>query len=187
MKKIVLGISLAALAVGGCTKEKHVGEPEMERKFQGDWNAEYFVDNEDMRMRVTEKMTFDTLSHTYRIEQVQKIIYPVNILYSEIEYEGTWTADNERLYGKIDQASVKNELNPNIRNEKQFKVYQDFVNKLADIDLSKDAFMIRVLEPDRIHLIDLDRNVTHDLTRTPVQAEGAVVEKTDSVATDSVK
>lgn len=172
MKESVIGVSiLLAIISAGCSKGAPEGDKDMERNFQGEWVTEYLIDNSDMRMRVKEFAAFDTLTHTYKVHQEQWLIYPVNIKYADVSYDGTWSADKKYLYGVIDQSSVKNELNSNFDENAEFQKYKDFVRNSADADMKEDEFVIRVVKDDRIHLLDLDRNVAHDLMRV----------KTDSV------
>ncbi|MDE6408808.1 MAG: hypothetical protein K2K81_00980 [Muribaculaceae bacterium] len=166
MKKIVIGVScLLGLIGAGCAKQPPKGDSDVERHFQGDWSTEYLIDNSDMRMRVKEKISFDTLDNKYKVSQVLMLIYPVTIKYADVSYEGTWSADKKYLHGVIDQSTVKNELNSKFEEEPEFQVYKDFVKNSADADMQKDEFVIRVIKDDRIHLIDLDRDVAHDLVR----------------------
>lgn len=167
MKKIVIGVScLLGLIGAGCSKQPPKGDASVERNFQGDWNTEYLIDNSDMRMRVKEKVSFDTLTNKYKVSQVMMLIYPVTIKYADVSYEGTWSADKKYLHGIIDQSTVKNVLNSKFDEEPEYQIYKDFVKNSADADMRTDEFVIRVIKDDRIHLIDLDRNVAHDLVRT---------------------
>ena len=171
MKKIVIGMSL----VMGCTIvscSSKPGDPDTERHFQGKWRTEYYLGNKDMRMLVKEEAEFDTLTHRYTIHQQQDLIYPVNINYANVYYEGTWKADTSFLYGDIDGSTVVNELNPQFGEEEEFRVYLNFIKNEADADMERDRFLIRNLSDDRIHLFDDDRDVAHDLIRVdPVAAE----------------
>ncbi len=179
MKKIVIGVSCLLALVGiGCSKQPLKGDTNVERHFQGDWRTEYLLDNSDMRMRVKEKISFDTLNNRYKVSQVLMLIYPVTLKYADVSYEGTWSADKKYLHGVIDQSTLKNELNPKFEEEPEYQVYRDFVKNSADADMQKDEFVIRVIKDDRIHMIDLDRNVAHDLIRANVPEETPEVDTT---------
>ncbi len=182
MQKIVIGVTcLMVIGAVGCSKKQHEGNKDVERNFQGDWRTEYIIDNKDMRMRVLEEATFDTLNHTYRVDQTLMLIYPVTIKYADVSYQGTWSADEKYLHGVIDKSSVVNQLNSQFDADPQVKIYKDFVKNSADADMQKDEFLIREIESDRIHLIDLDRNVTHDLVRA------SAPQPEESLKSDSAK
>lgn len=169
MKKIVIGVTCLLGIIGaGCSKQPPQGDANVERNFQGNWSTEYIIDNSDMRMRVKEKASFDTLTHKYKVSQVLTLVYPVTIKYADVSYEGSWSADKKYLHGVIDQSTLKNELNPKFDEEPEYQVYKDFVKNSADADMQKDEFVIRVIKDDRIHLLDLDRNVAHDMVRSTV-------------------
>ena len=168
MKKFVIFATFVfVLIAAGCGKQKKnlVGDPEVERTFQGDWTTEYILDNENMRMRVKEEISLDTLTHTYKVEQQQEIIYPVTLIYANISYSGTWKADEDYFYGVIDQNSLKKEYNPKFETEENLKIYRDYVKDTADADMSSDELCLTDITPSRIHLIDRDRNVSHDLIK----------------------
>ncbi|MDE5808398.1 MAG: hypothetical protein K2H76_09795, partial [Muribaculaceae bacterium] len=148
MKKIVIGVScILGIVAMGCSNGKRKGDPNIERNFQGDWSCDYLIDNSDMRMRVLEKISFDTLDHRYKVEQVLKVIYPVTITYSTVSYEGTWSADQEYMKGIIDQSTLVNELNPQFEQDEEYKVYKDMVKNSADADMATDGFKIRLIKP----------------------------------------
>lgn len=173
MKKIVFGgVALSSILVGassiifaGCSGKKIESDPKVERMFQGDWRTEYRIDNENMRMLVSEKISFDTLTHRYKVTQVQKLIFPVSIKYADLSYEGTWKADGEYFQGEIDKSTIKNEVNSKFDEIEEYKTYFDFVEGAADADMQKDDFIIRKINPERIHLFEADREVAHDLIR----------------------
>ncbi|MDE7413367.1 MAG: hypothetical protein K2N05_06220 [Muribaculaceae bacterium] len=174
MKKIVKGVlvvsGIVALgSLGACHSVS--SHPETERKFQGKWRTEYYLGNKDMRMLVHETATFDTLTHRYKIHQVQEIIYPVNILYANVDYEGSWKAGEKYFIGKIDQKTVRNELNPQFDEIEEYRQYRDVVRGEAEADLRNDEFLIREIEDGRIHLFDDDRDVAHDLIKVVPPSE----------------
>lgn len=163
MNKIVIGVTvLLGLAISGCS---HKSDKETERAFHGEWKCEYYMTNDDMRMKVAETARFDTLTHKYYVEQLQELIYPVVIKYADVKYEGTWSADEKFLRGTINKKSVVNKLNSRFDENPEMKVYRDFVKDAADADMSNDILLIRRIEPDRIHLYDDDRDVAHDLVK----------------------
>ncbi|MDE6717944.1 MAG: hypothetical protein K2J70_07120 [Muribaculaceae bacterium] len=170
MKKTIIGIlvTAGALSIGwvaeSCGRSVK-SDPEIERQFHGRWKTEYYLGNKDMRMMVRETAVFDTLTHRYSITQVQELISPVNIVYANVSYEGTWHADKKFLLGKIDSKTVVNELNPQFDEIPEYRQYLNFVEDEADADLESDEFFIRKLEEGRIHLFDEDRDVAHDLIR----------------------
>lgn len=174
MKKIVIGfhvigaILLGSVALQSCNEKLKKGDPSVERNFQGDWETEYRIDNENMRLVVKEKVNFDTLTHRYKVEQVQELIFPVNIKYADLSYEGVWSADKDYLYGRIDESTIKNELNPKFDEDEVYKDYYEIVKETVAADMKKDDFMVRKITSDRIHLFDKDRTVAHDLIRPAV-------------------
>ena len=173
MRKIVFGgvalssilIGASGLLFGGCSEKIVESDPNVERQFQGDWRTEYRIDNKNMRMIVTEKISFDTLTHRYKVTQVQQLIFPVSIKYADLSYEGTWSADSEYFQGKIDKSTIKNEINKKFDEVEEYKTYYDFVEDAAESDMKKDDFLIRKISPERIHLYETDREVAHDLIR----------------------
>ena len=171
MKKIVIGfhvigaILLGSIALQSCNEKLKKGDPSIERNFQGDWETEYRIDNDEMRLIIKEKASFDTLTHRYKVEQVQELIFPVTIKYADLSYEGVWSADKEYLYGRIDESTIKNEINPKFNEDEVCQGYHEILKEAVAADMKKDDFMVRKITPDRIHLFDKDRTVAHDFIR----------------------
>lgn len=106
----MLLLILFGLGMGSCSKLPK-GDKEIEEKLDGTWKATYYdteyEDGEQLRMKMTETITYDAATNTFETTIKAKLVSPMSINFFTLDADGKWSADEKSLTEKYDVDGVE--------------------------------------------------------------------------------
>lgn len=132
----MLLLILFGLGTGSCSKLPK-GDKEIEEKLDGTWKATYYdteyEDGEQLRMKMTETVTYDAATNTFETTVKAKLVSPMSINFFTIDADGKWSADSKSLSQKYNAGNVKIEFHTGLldaSNRKEMK--KEFLSEIDE-------------------------------------------------------
>lgn len=98
-------------AMTGCGSKLPKSDKEVEEKLDGTWKATYYEteyeDGEELRMKMTETITYDATTNTFETTIKAKLVSPMSINFFTLDADGKWSADEKSLTEKYDVDGVE--------------------------------------------------------------------------------